>query len=81
MDAAVLAVVETVLGNRQSVISVSTLKTGQYGVQNICLSLPCVVSVNGVEEILTLTMSAEEERGSRSSAAKLKTTLESLQER
>jgi L-lactate dehydrogenase len=58
-----MAAVETVLGNHQSVISVSTLKTGQYGVQNICFSLPCVVSVNGVEEILTLTMSGEEERG------------------
>jgi len=76
-----MAVVETVLGNHQSVITVSTLKTRQYGVQNICLSLPCVVSINGVEEILTLTMSAEEKRGFRSSAAKLKTMLESLSQR
>ncbi len=76
-----MAAVETVLGNHQSVLSVSTLKTGQYGVQDICLSLPCVVGVNGIEEILTLTMSAAEERNFRSSAAKLKTTLESLQQR
>jgi L-lactate dehydrogenase len=76
-----MAAVETVLGNHQSVISVSTLMTGQYGFQVICLSLPCVVGVNGVEEILTLTMNAEEERGFRSSTAKLKATLESLQQR
>ena len=81
MDAAVLAAVETVLGNHQSVIAVSTLKTGQYGVQNICFSLSCVVRVHGVKEILTLTMSAEEERGFRSFAAKLKTTLELFQQR
>ena len=76
-----MAAVETVLGNHQSVISVSTSKTGQYGGQGFSLILPCVVGVNGVEEILTRTMSAAEERGFRSSAAKLKTTLESLQQR
>jgi len=76
-----LSIVEAVLGNYRSVLSISTLMTGQYGVQDICLSLPCVVGEHGVEEILTLSMSEEEERGFRSSAAKLKTTLESLQER
>jgi L-lactate dehydrogenase len=76
-----LSIVESILGNYRSVLSISTLMTGQYGVQDICLSLPCVVGVNGVEEILTLTMSVEEEQGFRSSAAKLKTTLESLQKK
>jgi len=76
-----LSIVESILGNYRSVLSISTLMTGQYGIQDICLSLPCVVGVHGVEEILTLTMSAEEEQGFRSSAAKLKTTLESLQQR
>jgi L-lactate dehydrogenase len=74
-----LSIVEAILGNYRSVLSVSTLMTGQYGVQDICLSLPCVVGENGVEEILTLTMNEEEEQGFRSSAAKLKTTLETLQ--
>jgi L-lactate dehydrogenase len=74
-----LSIVESILGNYRSVLSISTLMTGQYGVQDICLSLPCVVGENGVEEILTLTMSKEEERGFQTSSAKLKTTLESLQ--
>jgi L-lactate dehydrogenase len=74
-----LSIVEAILGDYRSVLSVSTLMTGQYGVQDICLSLPCVVGENGVEEILTLSMSEEEEQGFRSSATKLKTTLETLQ--
>ncbi len=49
-----LSIVEAILGDYRSVLSVSTLMTGQYGVQDICLSLPCVVGENGVEEILTL---------------------------
>jgi len=55
--------------------------TGQYGVKDICLSLPCVVGVNGVEEILTLSMNKEEEKGFRSSAEKLKTTLAALEQK
>jgi len=74
-----LSIVEAILGDYRSVLSISTLMTGHYGVQDICLSLPCVVGANGVEEILTLTMSPDEEQGFRSSATKLKTTLESLQ--
>lgn len=73
-----LSIVEAILGNYRSVLSVSTLMTGQYGVRDICLSLPCVVGANGIEEILTLNISQEEEDGFRRSAAKLHKTLQSL---
>jgi L-lactate dehydrogenase len=55
-----VSIVETILGDYRSVLSVSTLMTGQYGVTDMCLSLPCVVGGNGVEEILTLNLSEEE---------------------
>ncbi|HTY35821.1 MAG TPA: L-lactate dehydrogenase [Bacteroidota bacterium] len=73
-----VAIVETILGNYRSVLSVSTLMTGQYGVTDMCLSLPCVVGANGVEEILKLNLSKEEEDGFRRSAEKLKQTLGAL---
>lgn len=73
-----LSIVEAILGNYRSVLSISTLMTGQYGIQDICLSLPCVIGENGVEEILTLSLSPEEEKGLRSSADKLKSTLATL---
>jgi L-lactate dehydrogenase len=73
-----VSIVETILGDYRSVLSVSTLMTGQYGVTDMCLSLPCVVGGNGVEEILTLNLSEEEGRGFRRSAEKLKSTLQSL---
>jgi L-lactate dehydrogenase len=74
-----LSIVEAILGDYRSVLSVSTLMMGQYGVSDICLSLPCVVGANGIEEILMLNLSKEEEEGFRASAAKLKATLASLQ--
>ena len=73
-----LSIVESIVGDYRSVLSVSTLMMGQYGVQDICLSLPCVVGGNGIEEILMLNLSKDEEDGFRSSAAKLKSTLDSL---
>lgn len=73
-----LSIVESILGNYRSVLSVSTLMTGQYGVSDICLSLPCVVGSNGVEEVLMLSMSADEEAGFRGSALKLKNILQTL---
>ena len=73
-----LSIVESVIGDHRSVMSVSTLMTGQYGVRDICLSLPCVVGANGIEEVLTLNLSSVEEMGFRRSAEKLLATLGSL---
>ncbi len=73
-----LSIVESILGDYRSVLSVSTLMMGQYDVKDICLSLPCVVGGNGIEEILMLNMNKEEEEGFRASAATLKATLASL---
>jgi L-lactate dehydrogenase len=75
---ALVAIVEAILGDHRTVLSVSTLMTGQYGVRDICLSLPCVVGASGVEEVLTLNLSPEEEDGFRRSAQKLISTLSTL---
>ena len=73
-----LSIVEAILGDYRRVMSVSTLMTGQHGVEDMCLSLPCVVGARGVEEILTLNLDPAEESGFRESAAKLKSLMEPL---
>ncbi len=73
-----VSIVEAILGDHRTVLSVSTLMTGQYDVRDICLSLPCVVGANGIEEILTLNLSPEEQQGFRASAEKLRATLNTL---
>lgn len=74
-----VAVVESILGDYRRVLSVSSLMTGQHGVSDMCLSLPCVVGARGIEEVLALNLNNEEETGFRSSAEKLRLTLASLQ--
>jgi len=76
-----LSIVEAILGNFRSVLSISTLMTGQYGIRDICLSLPCVVGTHGIEEVLTLPMNIEEEQGFQSSAHTLTQTLRQISQR
>jgi L-lactate dehydrogenase len=52
--------VEAMLRDQNTVLTVSTLMTGQLGVADICLSLPCVVDRGGVEGVLVPAMSDEE---------------------
>ncbi len=45
-------VVEAVLRDQNTVLTVSTLMTGQFGITDICLSLPSIVDHGGVEGVL-----------------------------
>lgn len=74
-----VSIVEAIVGDYRSVMSVSTLMTGQHGVRDICLSLPCVVGAGGVEEVLQLNLSEGEADGFRASAEKLKATMLKLE--
>ena len=47
---------------------------------DMCLSLPCIVGANGVEDILTLNLSSEEELRFRTSAEQLKSTLKNIRQ-
>ena len=49
--------------------------TGQYGIADICLSLPCVLGAAGVERILTPALTAEERAELVASADTLKKAL------
>jgi L-lactate dehydrogenase len=66
-----LTIVEAILRDQHTVLTVSSLMTGQYGVVSICISLPTIVGAAGIEEVLTLSMSAEEEAAFQHSAATL----------
>ncbi len=67
-----LAIVEALLRDQHTVLTVSSLLTGQYGVNDICVSLPSIVGARGVEEVLNLQLSSDEEDAFRSSANTLK---------
>jgi L-lactate dehydrogenase len=67
-----LAIVEAIVRNQHTVLTVSSLMNGQYGVNDICISLPTIVGAQGIESVLQLPLSPEEEAAFRQSAATLR---------
>jgi L-lactate dehydrogenase len=61
-------IVEAVLNDERSVMPVSSLLTGQYPIDDVCLSLPSIVDSKGVDAILTPPLSEEEADALRCSA-------------
>ena len=70
-----LSIVEAVLRDQHTVMTVSSPLSGQYGVGDIAISMPAIVGRRGVEEVLTLPLSESELAAFQSSAQTLKERL------
>jgi len=57
---AVRRIVEAILRDEQSILTVSTLLEGQYGLNGVCLSVPAVVGRSGVERVLEVGLDGDE---------------------
>lgn len=61
VSVAVRRVCEAILRDEHSILTVSSLLTGEYGVDGVCLSLPAVVGRRGVERVIPLKLAPDEE--------------------
>lgn len=68
---AVRRIIEAIVRDEHSILTVSSVFEGEYGINNICLSLPSVVGKVGVERILQIDLSDEEKKGLLNSAQTL----------
>ena len=75
---ATVRICEAILRDEKAVLPVSTLLTGQYGIADIYLSLPCILGAGGVERVLTPKLTSAEETVLGESAAVLTAALEAL---
>jgi L-lactate dehydrogenase len=71
-------IVEAIVRDQHSVLSVSSLVRGAYGIHDVYLSLPAVVGRRGIEQVLGLELSAAELEGLRHSAEVLRTSIDSV---
>lgn len=69
---------EAILRNEHSILTISLLLQGEYGIDDICLSVPCVVGENGVERIITAPLSKEEQADLKASAQILRKVLDGI---
>ncbi len=72
-------IIEAIRGHQHRVLPVSSLQTGIYGVDDVCLSLPTVVSAEGAGEVLEIPLSESEHDGLHASAQALHAAWESVQ--
>ncbi len=77
--AGLVRIVEAILRNQHTVLSVSSLVNGYYGIRDLCLSLPTVLGRGGVERVLCLPLNEQEQQGLRRSADILQQTIARLQ--
>ena len=66
--------------HKKRVLTVSTLPDGEFGIQNVCLSVPCIVSVSGLERILESSLPGHEQAALSASAAILERAINQLEE-
>lgn len=68
-------IVEAILEDEKSVLPLSAYWEGEYGIEDVCMSLPCVIGLEGVENRLTPDLNTEEVEGLKNSANILKESL------
>jgi len=72
---AIREVIHAVLLNKSALLPVSSLVQGTYGISDICLSVPSIVTRRGVERQVEIKLWPKEQMGLQQSARALKETL------
>jgi len=73
----VARICDHILRDANAVLLVSAQLHGQYGIHDVCLSLPFVVGRQGIKRVMTPILTAEEERQLHHSADSLKAVIKS----
>jgi L-lactate dehydrogenase len=75
---ALVRIVRAILRNEHSVLTVSAMLTGEFGIQNVCLGVPCVISGEGIERVIQGPLADEERDGLHRSADALQQAWDGL---
>ncbi len=76
--AAAVQMAEAILKNQRRVVPVSAYLTGEYGLNDIYFGVPVILGAGGIEKIITLKLSKEEEAMLQKSAAAVAKTRDDL---
>ena len=78
VSSGMMRLLEAILRDEQTILPVSCVLRGQYGLHDVALSLPAVIDGDGVREHLALTMDAHEIEALHRSAAVIQQAIETL---
>ena len=69
--ASVAYLVDSILNDYKRMIPCSVLLEGEYGLDNLCIGVPCIIGAQGVESIITLQLNDKEQQLLMESAEKV----------
>jgi L-lactate dehydrogenase len=75
---AVRRICEVIVRDERSILSVSSMMHGEYGIDGICLSMPAIVGADGLETKVPISLDDEEIKALQESAKTLKEVVDSL---
>ena len=75
---AIVRLAAAVLYDQRSVLPVSRMLNGEYGLHDVCLSIPSVIGINGVEAAVTPDLDAAEMQALRHSAETLQASIRQI---
>jgi L-lactate dehydrogenase len=78
IGAGLVRIVEAILRDQNTVLTVSSLIESLYGINDVYLSLPTVLDHQGINRVLNINLSEDEISGLRNSAKVLHETINSL---
>ncbi len=76
---AVERIVECIAGDENSILTVSSVFEGQYGINDVALSVPTMVGGSGIQKVFEVPLSDEELHGLRKSADTLKSLIKDIE--
>ncbi|MGB2513682.1 MAG: malate dehydrogenase [Flavobacteriaceae bacterium] len=78
--ASVAYLVDSILNDYKRMIPCSVLLEGEYGLENLCIGVPCIIGAQGVESIVDLQLNEKEQALLNESAEKVKAMNAALKE-
>jgi len=75
---ALLKITQSIVRNENSILPVSTLITDYYDINDVCISIPSHVNINGVTQFLKLDLSEQEQKLFKKSANTLKKIIKTI---
>ncbi len=76
---ALVKITASILRKQKSVLTVSSYLDGEFGIKDVCLSVPSIVSDNGIEKIIDHKLADDELALLRHSASVLRQAIDSLE--
>jgi malate dehydrogenase len=77
-SAAIAQLVKAIALNESSTFGVSAYLTGQYGLKDICIGVPCIIGKKGIEKVIELDLEAHERQRFAESADSIRQLLSIL---